>query len=352
VMNNFKSSDTNFNDRILLIGGTDEVFAGRVAPEIPNIFHCADVQAGIEAARGGKFSTIAVAISLAGQKLNTILKYFRNTNPNSKIILLSQMSEELAALELVKAGDNGSRLADDYLICPVEPEDFCRLVIFAGTGEKEQSQNGTLVDIESRRRIRELERLATTDDLTGLKNRRYVWEFCTQIIEYTRTRGGKVTLLMFDIDYFKHYNDTYSHGAGDEILRQVAVLMRRCCRPQDVVGRIGGDEFVVIFWDVPEGRSAQKEAERRSLQSDHPKEVIIIAKRFRAELKKTQLSLLGSNCQGVLTISGGLASFPRDGSNAEELFAQADRALLDAKRSGKNRIYLVGSSQDDIGNIE
>jgi diguanylate cyclase (GGDEF)-like protein len=93
-------------------------------------------------------------------------------------------------------------------------------------------------------------------------------------------------------------------------------------------------------------------SERRSFTTDHPREVILIARRFRREIEKTCLNLPGANGTGVLTISGGLASLERDGLTAEELFGKADHALLDAKRSGKNRIYLVGQPENDIDKIE
>ena len=86
--------------------------------------------------------------------------------------------------------------------------------------------------------------------------------------------------------------------------------------------------------------------------ADHPIEAISIAKRFVKELGKAELDLLGPEGKGVLAISGGLASFPRDGSTIDELFQQADKALLEAKRSGKNRIYLVGKPQSDISDID
>ena len=126
--------------------------------------------------------------------------------------------------------------------------------------------------------------------------------------------------------------------------------MKHCCRAGDVVGRIGGDEFAVVFCDqsranqtTSAGNTAQ---ERRLAKAEHPNEAIYMAQRLASDLKKTELSALsglGQQGKGVLTISGGLASFPRDGSTVQELFQQADKALLDAKRSGKNRIYLVGS---------
>ena len=77
-----------------------------------------------------------------------------------------------------------------------------------------------------------------------------------------------------------------------------------------------------------------------------------MAKRFRKELGKAEFGLLGPEGKGTLTISGALASFPRDGSTMQELFARADKALLEAKHSGKNRIYLVGRPDSDIADVE
>lgn len=336
-------------NRILLIGDSGDAFAWGHRPVGENIVICPDVKSGLETAGNSKWDVVAVIIASAVGAIKSVLSQIRAKQPYARIILLSKMSEEPAAIELISTAGNHSKLADDYLVCPIEASDFFQAVVFPKVQQRPALQDKE-ANIEIQKRLHQLEILATTDELTGLKNRRYVWEFCGQIIDYAKAKGGRVTLLMFDIDYFKHYNDTYSHTAGDEILRQVAILIRRCCRPHDVVGRIGGDEFVVIFWDVRTGKAAQSETERRSLQSEHPNEVILIAQRFRAELKKAQLPLLGPESEGLLTISGGLASFPRDGITCSELFAQADKALMEAKKSGKNRINLVGKSQDDIGN--
>ena len=294
----------------------------------------------------GPCKVIGVIMSGAVRDMQSSLRALREANSEAKIILLVQMYEEPLAIKLLGNGHNGSRLADDYLICPVRGEELSG-VIMPGKG-----QGLVISDIEIEDRIRELEKLATTDELTGLKNRRYIWEFSRQIIERAGKEDGQVTVLIFDIDNFKHYNDVYSHCAGDDILKQASVLMQRSCRAHDVVGRIGGDEFAVIFWDDPHEKDRVSEEERRIAMADHPQEAIFIAKRFRRELSKAELNLLGEEGKGVLTISGGLASFPRDGSTIEELFEQADKALLDAKRSGKNRIYLVGKSQNDISELD
>ena len=179
-----------------------------------------------------------------------------------------------------------------------------------------------------------------------MKNRRYLWEFGRQIIAHAAKLGGQVTLLVFDIDNFKHYNDVYGHAAGDQILREAAVLMKWCCRAHDVVARIGGDEFAVIFWDDPKRGSSSKE---RRFFKEHPTEPIFISNRFRRQFNNSELKFIGPDGKGLLTISGGLAAYPRDGNDVEQLMKKADDALLDAKRSGKNRIYLVGTENGDIG---
>jgi diguanylate cyclase (GGDEF)-like protein len=336
--------------RILLIGDINGAFLDadavrRLACEIQT-----NMPGAIEAAAKNSFAAIAVVMSGAPAKLASALKSLREVNSGAKIILLAQVYEEPQALQMVSSAFNGATLADDYLICPVQTDRFHEFVFPAG-GKGGGLGAPATIDVTSER-VKQLEKLATEDELTGLKNRRYIWEFSRQIIERARRENGRVTLLIFDIDNFKHYNDVYGHSAGDEILKEAAVLMRRCCRGHDVVGRIGGDEFAVVFWDDPRRKLSKEESERRSAMADHPKEAIFIAKRFIKELGKAELHLLGPEGKGVLAISGGLASFPRDGATIGELFEQADKALLEAKRSGKNKIYLVGSPQGDIAEVE
>ena len=178
-----------------------------------------------------------------------------------------------------------------------------------------------------------LQKLAITDELTGLYNRRYVYEFTEQVLARAHGERFEVTVLLFDVDNFKHYNDTYGHATGDEVLRETADLMRRCSRDHDLVGRFGGDEFVMIFWD------AEK---RRTPDSRHPQTAFALSERFRRTVSEHNYKCLGPAAKGTLTISGGLASFPWDAATVDDLFARADDALLQAKASGKNLIYIVG----------
>ncbi len=330
----------NQTPKILLAGDIDSAFVRPDAAEALNAQKCSKIPDALELATEQDFALIAIIMSGTAANLESTLKSLRRVSRESKIILLAQMYHEPLAMKFVQGERNGKGLADDYLICPVVASDFDK---WLGLTAVSSSQATEIIDRDSRlaERIRELEKLATEDDLTSLKNRRYIWEFGQQIIARAKKTSGRVTVLIFDIDDFKHYNDRYGHPAGDDILRQAATLIQRCCRRHDVVARIGGDEFAVVFWDDPMHPDTDAGSERRS-SSDHPKEAVFIAERFREQLENAEFNLLGPGGKGVLTISGGLASFPRDGATVEKLFQKADEALLEAKKCGKNQIYLVG----------
>ncbi|MHC4727846.1 MAG: GGDEF domain-containing protein [Planctomycetota bacterium] len=353
-MNSYNSSDNQNTRKILIVGDINKAFldAGKVSDERYEL--CANILDAIDAAANNEFAGIGVVMAGTSTKLSSALKALRDSSA-AKIILLAQMYEEPIAIHLVGSVCNGTNAADDYLICPVRTDRFYKSIMTGQTSSANQASLSIPDDTAIEKKIKHLEKLATEDDLTGLKNRRYIWEFARQIIERAQKENGRVTLLVFDIDNFKHYNDAFGHSVGDEVLKQAAVLMQRCCRSHDVVGRIGGDEFAVVFWDEPHAKPDGVPDERRSLRADHPSGAIFIAKRFVRELENSELTPLaglGPEGRGILTISGGLASFPRDGSTIQELFQQADSALMEAKHSGKNRIYLVGKPQSDIADID
>jgi PleD family two-component response regulator len=186
-----------------------------------------------------------------------------------------------------------------------------------------------------------LQRLAITDELTGLANSRYFKQFLAQIVEKARLKRFPVTLFLFDIDNFKRYNDQYGHGGGDEILKQLANLMRRCVRDHDLVARISGDEFAVIFWEK-EGPRTPREP-RPQIGNRTPQETQDILDRFRRLLATQDFPGLGAGGKGCLTISGGLAVYPYDAQDVNKLIEAADQQLMfGAKRSGRNSIHLVG----------
>jgi len=177
----------------------------------------------------------------------------------------------------------------------------------------------------------QLQRAAFTDPLTGAWNRRYLEQFLKRAFERARTQRRPVTVLVFDIDDFKRFNDRHGHDAGDQILIETVRLLRSVIRPTDRVCRTGGDEFVVVF-DEPEGP--------RSPGSQPPTTVEQIARRFQKQICEHRFPKLAEDAPGTLTISAGLAAFPWDGATPDELVRAADGFALESKRQGKNALTV------------
>lgn len=180
----------------------------------------------------------------------------------------------------------------------------------------------------------QLRHAAFTDPLTGLWNRRYFEKRLAASLEHARTERAELSVLLFDIDDFKQFNDRHSHAIGDEILCEMAGLIRAVVRPCDRVCRIGGDEFAVIFYD-PEG---PRERATEPGSSRHALSVAKIAMRFQRTTAARCFPKLGRSGPGALSISGGLATFPWDATDVEALVDQADLRALESKAQGKNTI--------------
>jgi PleD family two-component response regulator len=335
------------NVSVLIVGEARGAVSASVF-RLPGLVVCREESEALDLAASRPFSVIAVVMSSFGPAAGRVIRDIRGAAASSdspqggspRLVILARMHEEPEAIALVKACRNGTGSSvADYIICPAEPAELLACV-------STEAPSAALPASISPEEVDRLVRMATEDHLTGAKNRRYLDEFLIQSIERARQNSSEVTLAVLDVDGLKHYNDTWGHIVGDSVLRQAAAAIRRCCRPHDIVARIGGDEFAVVFWDIPKsdhtGQGPQRgEDERRTASAVHPGEMEII-ERFRTHIAGAGLPLLGPSGIGTLTMSGGLAAFPHDGSSADELLLAADAALLRAKRSGKNRIYLVG----------
>lgn len=161
---------------------------------------------------------------------------------------------------------------------------------------------------------------SVTDALTGLKNVRYFKERINEEMKRARRGGNHFSLLIMDIDHFKRVNDKHGHPAGDKILHFLAGILASKVRTQDVVARVGGEEFAVMLPDTP------------------PEKAMELAQRLRKAVEKSHFKVSETQVLRV-TISVGLASAVASrATKAEGYYASADRALFQAKHHGRNRV--------------
>jgi diguanylate cyclase (GGDEF)-like protein len=161
--------------------------------------------------------------------------------------------------------------------------------------------------------------LAKTDGLTGLLNKTNVYRRLRDLISEDAS-AEPVSVFLLDIDHFKLYNDTNGHLPGDELLKRMGALLRENSRENEVVGRYGGEEFLILMPGTP------KDVGMR------------VAERIRALIEGTDFEHTAGQPGGRVTISGGVATWPKDGEDVDLLLRHADEALYEAKRGGRNRV--------------
>lgn len=158
------------------------------------------------------------------------------------------------------------------------------------------------------------------DPLTGLFNRRRLEEALADEIARAKRHGGKVGVIMLDVDHFKQFNDTYGHETGDAVLREVGSLLGRSVRREDIACRYGGEEFTLI---VPEA---------------HRDGLLALAEQVRARIEANVAPALNGEVAGKVTVSAGAALYPDHGGDVHGLLKAADDALYVAKEAGRNRV--------------
>jgi diguanylate cyclase (GGDEF)-like protein/PAS domain S-box-containing protein len=181
--------------------------------------------------------------------------------------------------------------------------------------------HATLVDISDRKRAEEqIEFHAYHDVLTQLPNRRLFTDRLAQNITRSRRSGRPLAVFFIDLDRFKDVNDTLGHTAGDELLLEMSLRLRKCVREEDTVARLGGDEFTMILSDLR-----------------NPEDAIQVAEKI---LKKVSEPIVIAGTPIEASASIGIALYPTDGSDVDSLLRNADSAMYRAKESGRNNYQL------------
>jgi diguanylate cyclase (GGDEF)-like protein len=175
-----------------------------------------------------------------------------------------------------------------------------------------------------RKQNEELEKLSTSDALTGLHNRRFLTQRLSEELIRSYRHKGSFAVLMADVDEFKKYNDAFGHPAGDEVLKRVASILLSSTRSVDCTARYGGEEFAVLLTDTSSAVAAE------------------VAERIRARVAAQDFP------GRKITLSIGIGEFPEHGQTGEEVISAADEALYAAKRAGRNRVVRSGEQPGKV----
>ncbi len=178
---------------------------------------------------------------------------------------------------------------------------------------------------------------ANTDALTGLNNRNYLFHMAQNFVEKSIREGSPISIFLFDIDNFKHYNDTNGHDEGDTLLKELSEVIRTVTRKNSVIVRYGGEEFIVMLPGISK------------------EDAFIYAERLREKIAEYPFRHRETQPLGRVSISGGVASFPVDGDSIYKVIQLADMSLYKAKAEGRNRVILHQSylfSENDPDKIQ
>ncbi|NEK37511.1 PleD family two-component system response regulator [Rhizobium leguminosarum] len=301
--------------QVLLVDGranSQERIVKALKP-VADVLALSDPQAALFEAAESAFDLVIVNANFDDYdplRLCSQLRSLERTRFLPILIITEQGADEM----VVRALDLG---VNDYIIRPVDPNE---LVARSLTQIRRKRYNDRL-----RASVKQTIELAVTDPLTGLYNRRYLDNHLNVLFNRSMARGRPLSVLITDIDRFKHVNDTYGHDGGDEVLREFSNRVRSTIRGADLACRYGGEEFVVVMPDTS------------------PEIAAAVAERLRAAIENAPFMLKHSGEALNVTASFGIASRIASVLTPGQLMKQADLALYEAKNTGRNRVVAAAA---------
>ena len=267
----------------------------------------ADPNAALFHAAEGNYDLLIVSLGLENFDALRLCSQIRSLDRTRNVPILA-IADADNTTRLVRGLEIG---VNDYLTRPIDKNELMARVRTQVRKRRytERLRDNVQMSIE----------MAITDPLTGLYNRRYMESHIGTLVEQAVTRGKPLTVLVLDIDYFKSINDTHGHDAGDDVLREFAVRIRKAIRGIDLACRYGGEEFVVV---MPEADMAV---------------ATVVAERLRRRIASDPFPIQQGARVVDVTISIGIAALGGD-DDAARVIKRADQALYRAKRAGRNRV--------------
>ncbi|HVZ53479.1 MAG TPA: PleD family two-component system response regulator [Pseudolabrys sp.] len=303
-------AETGRNGRVLIVDDRASSYERLVATLQKE--HTVDVETNpadaLFHAAEGNYDTLIVSLSLAnfdGLRLCSQLRSLERTR-NVPVLAVSEPENTARLARGLEIGVN------DYLMRPIDRNEMLARVRTQIKKKRytERLRDNVQLSIE----------MAITDGLTGLFNRRYMETHLAALVEQAGARGKPIALLILDIDYFKSVNDCHGHDAGDDVLREFALRIRKSIRNIDLACRYGGEEFVVV---MPETDMAV---------------ATMVAERLRRRIASERFAIQNGANELDVTISIGIAALGLAPDDAAAMLKRADQALYRAKRDGRNRV--------------
>jgi two-component system cell cycle response regulator len=308
-------ADKGVGGRILLVDDRPSSYE-RLAPLL-SAEHTVDVEINpAEAlfhAAEGNYDLLIVSLSLENYDGLRLCSQARSLERTRQLPILA-----------ISDADNNSRLlrgleigVNDYLLRPVDKNE---LLARARTQIRKRRYTDQLRD-----NVQNSIEMAILDALTGLHNRRYMESHLSTLAEQASSRGKPLALMILDIDYFKSINDTYGHDAGDDVLREFAVRIRKSIRGIDLACRYGGEEFVIVMPETDLTVAG------------------MIAERLRRSIASETFAVNKGTKRIDVTISIGLATLDNKDEPVADVLKRADTALYRAKHDGRNRVVSTAA---------
>jgi two-component system, cell cycle response regulator len=303
-------SETGRNGRVLIVDDRKSSYERLVATLVAE--HTVDVETepseALFHAAEGNYDLLIVSLGLQnfdGLRLCSQVRSLERTR-GLPILAVAEPDNNQRLLRGLEIGVN------DYLIRPIDKNELLARV---RTQVKRKRYTERLRD-----NVQMTVEMAITDALTGLHNRRYMETHLATLVEQAASRGKPISVLILDIDYFKSVNDTYGHDAGDDVLREFAIRLRKSIRNIDLACRFGGEEFVVVMPETDMGIATT------------------VAERLRRRIATEPFPIQQEMQLLDVTISIGIAGLTGADDNAASMVKRADQALYRAKRDGRNRV--------------
>jgi two-component system cell cycle response regulator len=303
-------AETGRNGRVLIVDDRPHSYE-RIFETLAQE-HTVDIESkpneGLFHAAEGGYDLVIVSLGLKdfdGLRLCSQIRSLERTR-NVPILAVAEADNNARLVRGLEIGVN------DYLIRPVDKNEMLARVRTQIKKKRytERLRDNVQMSIE----------MAITDALTGLFNRRYMETHLATLVEQAAARGKPIAVMVLDIDYFKSVNDTHGHDAGDDVLREFAIRIRKSIRNIDLACRYGGEEFVLV---MPETDMAV---------------ATMVAERLRRRIATEPFAIQQGARSLEVTISIGIAAIGEPTDTAAAILKRADEALYRAKRDGRNRV--------------